>query len=52
LEARNPDCTLDDLMEHMPGPDFPTGAIICGREGIRQAYATGRGHITVRAKAG
>jgi DNA gyrase subunit A len=52
LEARNPDCTVDELMEHLPGPDFPTGALICGREGIRQAYATGRGHITVRARAG
>jgi DNA gyrase subunit A len=52
LEARNPDCALDELMEHLPGPDFPTGALICGREGIRQAYATGRGHITVRARAG
>jgi DNA gyrase subunit A len=51
LEARNPDCTLEELMECVPGPDFPTGATICGREGIRQAYATGRGHITVRAKA-
>jgi DNA gyrase subunit A len=52
LEARSPDCTVDELMEHLPGPDFPTGALICGREGIRQAYATGRGHITVRARAG
>jgi DNA gyrase subunit A len=51
LEARNPDCTLDDLLEKMPGPDFPTGAMICGREGIRDAYSTGRGLITVRARA-
>ncbi|MEN8183287.1 MAG: DNA gyrase subunit A [Myxococcota bacterium] len=51
LEASNPDCTLDELMERIPGPDFPTGATICGTEGIRQAYATGRGHIAVRAKA-
>jgi len=51
LEARNPDCTLDDLLEKMPGPDFPTGAVICGGEGIRSAYATGRGLLTVRARA-
>jgi DNA gyrase subunit A len=51
LEARNPDCTLDELLEKMPGPDFPTGALICGTEGIRQAYATGRGLITVRGRA-
>jgi len=51
LEARNPGCTLDDLLEKMPGPDFPTGAMICGREGIRDAYSTGRGLITVRARA-
>ncbi len=52
LEARNPDCTLDDLMAKIPGPDFPTGALICGTNGIREAYATGRGPITVRARAG
>jgi DNA gyrase subunit A len=51
LEARNPDCTLDDLLEKIPGPDFPTGATICGSEGIRSAYATGRGLLTVRARA-
>jgi DNA gyrase subunit A len=51
LEARDPDCTLDDLLEKMPGPDFPTGAMICGSEGIRSAYATGRGLLTVRARA-
>ena len=51
VEARDPDCTLDELLEKMPGPDFPTGAIICGDEGIRSAYATGRGLITVRARA-
>jgi DNA gyrase subunit A len=50
-EARHPGCTLDDLLERLPGPDFPTGAIICGTEGIRQAYATGRGSISVRARA-
>ena len=47
----NPDLTVDDLMEHIPGPDFPTGAIINGRAGIIQAYRTGRGRIYVRAKA-
>ncbi len=51
LEARQPECTLDDLLEKMPGPDFPTGAMICGSEGIRSAYATGRGLLTVRARA-
>jgi DNA gyrase subunit A len=51
LEARNPDCTLDDLLEKLPGPDFPTGATICGSDGIRAAYETGRGLLTVRAKA-
>jgi DNA gyrase subunit A len=50
-EIRHPDCTLDDLLEHIPGPDFPTGAIICGSEGIRSAYATGRGLLAVRARA-
>ena len=47
----NPDATLEDLMEHIKGPDFPTGAIIMGRSGIRAAYATGRGRIIVRARA-
>ena len=51
LEATNPDCTLDDLLEKIPGPDFPTGAMICGSDGIRSAYATGRGLLTVRARA-
>ncbi len=46
----DPDCELSDLMECIPGPDFPTGGIIMGRSGIRAAYATGRGKITVRAK--
>ena len=45
-----PDCTNDDLMAVVPGPDFPTGGIINGREGIKSAYRTGRGHIAVRAK--
>ena len=51
LEATNPECTLEQLMEKMPGPDFPTGALICGTEGIRSAYATGRGLVTVRGRA-
>ena len=46
----NPDVTTDELMTVMPGPDFPTGGIIMGTEGIREAYETGRGTITVRAK--
>ena len=46
----DPECTLPDLMEHITGPDFPTGGIIMGRSGIRAAYATGRGRIVVRAK--
>ena len=46
----NPDAELPELMECLPGPDFPTGGIIMGRSGIRAAYATGRGRITVRAK--
>ncbi len=46
----NPDCTLEDLMQHIKGPDFPTKGIIMGRAGIRAAYATGRGKITVRAR--
>ncbi|WBY64442.1 DNA gyrase subunit A [Thermocaproicibacter melissae] len=47
----NPDATLDDLMQCIKGPDFPTGGIIMGRSGIRAAYATGRGRIIVRARA-
>lgn len=47
----NPDVSVDELMTAVKGPDFPTGATILGREGIRQAYATGRGIIKVRAKA-
>ena len=47
----NPDATVDELMTVMPGPDFPTGAVIMGTDGIREAYETGRGSITVRAKA-
>ena len=47
----NPDATTDELMQVMPGPDFPTGAVIMGTDGIREAYETGRGSLTVRAKA-
>lgn len=47
----HPDATVDELMQVMPGPDFPTGAVIMGSDGIRKAYETGRGSITVRAKA-
>lgn len=47
---KNPDCTLDELMEHIKGPDFPTGGIIMGRAGIRAAYATGRGKVTLRGR--
>ncbi|UCC44661.1 MAG: DNA gyrase subunit A, partial [Candidatus Zixiibacteriota bacterium] len=47
----NPECTMADLMEMTPGPDFPTGGIINGRKGIKQAYETGKGHIPLRARA-
>ena len=47
----DPEATISDLMEHISGPDFPTKGIIMGRNGIRQAYATGRGRIVVRARA-
>lgn len=47
----NPDCTLEDLMQFIKGPDFPTGATIMGKGGIKDAYSTGRGLITLRAKA-
>lgn len=50
LLIENPDCTLDDLMECIKGPDFPTGGIIMGKAGIRAAYGTGKGKIIVRAK--
>ncbi len=46
----DPECTLMDLMEHITGPDFPTRAIILGRAGIRSAYATGKGRLTLRAR--
>ncbi len=47
----NPDAELEDIMEHIKGPDFPTAGIIMGRSGIRSAYATGRGKVIVRAKS-
>ena len=47
----NPECTLDDLMQFVKGPDFPTAGIILGRDGIRTAYATGHGKVIIRARA-
>ena len=47
----NPAITLEELLQIIPGPDFPTGGIICGRSGILEAYRTGRGRVTVRGKA-
>jgi len=47
----NPDLTVEELMEHVKGPDFPTGAIIMGKQGIKDAYTTGRGKVIVRGKA-
>ena len=46
----NPDATIDEILEVMPGPDFPTGGVICGQLGIRQGYMTGRSTLTLRAK--
>jgi len=51
INIENPEITIKELMVHLPGPDFPTGAFIYGREGIRTAYETGRGLIQLRAKA-
>ena len=48
----DPDISLDGLMQHMSGPDFPTGGVILGRQGIRDAYETGRGRVRIRAKVG
>jgi DNA gyrase subunit A len=47
----NPDATVEDLLERLPGPDFPTGGVILGNEGIVNAYSTGKGHLIIRAKA-
>ncbi|MCZ7647898.1 MAG: DNA gyrase subunit A [Planctomycetota bacterium] len=46
----NPECSVEDLMKFVVAPDFPTGALICGRQGIRDAYLSGRGHLTLRAR--
>ena len=46
-----PDVSVDELLEIVQGPDFPTGGVICGRSGIRRGYHTGRSTITVRARA-
>jgi DNA gyrase subunit A len=51
LVIDDPKCGFKDIMKVLPGPDFPTGGVICGRKGIVDAYTTGRGHLTVRAKA-
>ncbi len=50
LLIENPECTLDELLELVPGPDFPTGGLIVGRSGIRDAFETGRGRIVMRAR--
>lgn len=50
LLIEDPECTMEQLMEHIQGPDFPTGGIIMGRAGIRAAYGTGRGKITLRSR--
>ncbi|MCK9594103.1 MAG: DNA gyrase subunit A [Candidatus Omnitrophica bacterium] len=47
----NPEAEIKDLLRHIKGPDFPTGGVICGKSGIKDAYATGRGKVTVRARA-
>ncbi|HAE61744.1 MAG TPA: DNA gyrase subunit A [Eubacteriaceae bacterium] len=49
-QIENPECHIEELMRHLKGPDFPTGGIILGKEGIKSAYETGRGRIKVRAK--
>jgi len=51
LVIDDPNCGFKDIMKVLPGPDFPTGGIICGRKGIVDAYTTGRGHLKVRAKS-
>ncbi|HLB74486.1 MAG TPA: DNA gyrase subunit A, partial [Sedimentisphaerales bacterium] len=51
LVIGDPNCGFKDIMKVLPGPDFPTGGIICGKKGIIDAYTTGKGHLTVRAKA-
>ncbi len=51
LVIEEPDCGFKDILKRLPGPDFPTAGIICGKKGIRDAYTTGKGHLTVRGKA-
>lgn len=48
---KNPECTVDDLLEYIPAPDFPTGGIIYGMSGVREGYRTGRGRVVMRARA-
>jgi DNA gyrase subunit A len=50
LVIDDPNCGFKDIIKRLPGPDFPTGGIICGKKGIIDAYTTGRGHLTVRGK--
>jgi DNA gyrase subunit A len=50
LVINEPDCGFKDIIKRLPGPDFPTGGIICGKKGVMDAYTTGRGHLTVRGK--
>jgi len=49
-QARNPNATVDEILELIPGPDFPTGALLCGTDGVRSYYQSGRGHLTLRAR--
>lgn len=51
LMIENPDCGFKEILERLPGPDFPTGGMICGRKGIMDAYVTGRGHLKLRCKS-
>ena len=51
LLINDPECGFKDIIKVLPGPDFPTGGIICGKKGILDAYTTGRGHLTIRGKA-
>jgi DNA gyrase subunit A len=51
LVIKDADCGFKDIIKRLPGPDFPTGGIICGKKGIMDAYTTGRGHLTIRGKA-
>jgi len=50
LVVEDPNCGFKDIIKHLPGPDFPTGGIICGKKGIMDAYTTGKGHLVVRGK--